>query len=188
MDIKEIIHNNNGFLRTNQLYRRNHWYQLKKMIHSNEVVKLKNGLYCMPQYGIIEQNREVAEIIPSGVFCLFTAWQHYNLTTNNPSEYHIAIKREKKISIPDYPPIKLYRWSEKFFNIGIIQHDDIKIYDLEKSVCDAVRFRNKVGIDITLEVVKNYVKSEHRNFDKLAKYARQMKIEKPIQNIIMPML
>jgi len=188
VDIKEIIHNNNGFLRTKQFTHRNHWYQLKKLIHSNEVVKLKNGFYCMPKYGIIEQNREVAEIIPSGVFCLFSAWQHHNLTTQNPVEYHIAIKRDEKISIPDYPPIKIYRWSDFFFNMGIIQHNAIKIYDIEKSVCDAVRFRNKVGMDITLEVVKNYVRSEHRNFDKLAKYARQMKIENIMQNIIMPML
>ena len=140
MDIKEIVNKNNGFLRTKNLSRRNQWYQLNKLILTGEVVKLKKGLYCMPQYGIIEQNREVAEIIPSGVFCLFSAWQHHNLTTANPGEYHIAIKREEKISIPQYPPVKLYRWSEKFYNLGIIQHDAIKIYDLEKSVCDKIYF------------------------------------------------
>jgi len=188
MDIKEIMQYNNGFLRTKHLTRRNHWYQLNKLILSNEIIKLKKGLYCMPQYGIMEQNRELAEIIPSGVFCLFSAWQRHNLTTANPVEYHMAIKREEKISIPDYPPVKLYRWSENFYNLGIIQLDAIKIYDLEKSVCDAVRFRNKVGMDIALEVVKNYVKSEQRNFDKLTKYARQMRIENVLQNIIMPML
>ena len=70
-----------------------------------------------------------------------------------------------------------------------MQQDGIKIYDIEKSVCDAVRFRNKVGMDVALEVVKNYVKNtQQRNFDKLIKYARQMRIENVIQNIIMPML
>jgi len=188
MDIKEIIRNNGGFLRTKNLTRRNHWYQLQKLMRTNEIVKLKNGLYCAPTYGIAEQNREVAQIIPSGVFCLYSAWQRHGLTTQNPRQYHIAVKREERISAPDYPPVKIYRWSENFFNLGIMQDGNVKIYDLEKSVCDAVRFRNKVGIDIAIEVVKNYVKSENRNFDKLAKYASQMKIEKIMKNMIMPML
>jgi predicted transcriptional regulator of viral defense system len=189
MDIKEILEKNNGFLRAKDLTSRNQWNQLKMLIDNNVVIKLKSGLYSLPRYNVIDQNREVAQIVPSGVLCMFSAWQHYNLTLNNPFEYHIAIRREDKIALPDYPPIKLYHWSEKFYYLGIIETDTIKIYDLEKSVCDAVRFRNKVGMDIAIEVVKNYVqKREERNFDKLTKYARLLRIDKIMQSIIMPML
>lgn len=189
MDIKEIFYKNSGFLKAKDLTSRNQWYQLKMLIDSGMVVKLKSGLYYLQQYGIIDQNTEVAQIVPSGVLCLFSAWQHYNLTLNNPFEYHIAIKREDKIQLPDYPPIKIYRWSEKFYNLGIIETDTIKIYDLEKSVCDAVRFRNKVGMDIAIEVVRNYVqRRDVRNFDKLTKYSHLLRIDKVMQNIIMPML
>ena len=189
MDIIEIFEKNNGFLRAKDLTLRNQWDQLKALIDSNVVIKLKSGLYCLQQYDITDQNREVAQMAPSGVFCLFTAWQYYNLTVNNPYEYHIAIKREEKIHLPDYPPIKIYRWNEKFYNLGIVEIDSIKVYDLEKSVCDAVRFRNKVGIDVTIEVVKNYVqRRKDRNFDKLTKYSSQLKIEKTMQSIILPML
>ena len=189
MTINEIFNSNNGFLSSKELTTRNQWYQLKKMIDTGMVVKLKSGLYCMQQFGITEQNKEVAQIIPSGVLCLFSAWQYFGLTIHNPFEYHIAINREKKIRIPSYPPIKIYRWSEKFYKLGIIETDSIKIYDIEKSVCDAVRFRNKVGMDIAIEVVRNYVRRrESRNFDKLAKYSRELRIEKIMQNFIMPML
>jgi hypothetical protein len=83
--------------------------------------------------------------------------------------------------------------SENYYQLGIteiiIENQPVKIYDLEKSVCDAVRFRNKIGMDIAIEVVKNYVKRKNeRNFDKLTKYARQLRIENIIQSIIMPML
>jgi predicted transcriptional regulator of viral defense system len=187
-DIKGIFRKNKGFLRTKGLTR-NQWYQLKKLVDRGEVFKLKSGLYCIPKYGIKEQNREAAEIVPSGVFCLFSAWQHHNLSTQNPWQYHIAIEREEKVSLPDYPPIKIYRWSDSFYNLGIIKFGSIKIYDLEKSVCDAVRFRNKVGMDIAIEVVKNYVRrKKDRNLNKLAKYARQMRIETIMQNMTMPML
>ena len=187
-DITDIFTSNHGFLQAKHLTLRNQWYQLNKLIDSGEVVKLKRGLYCFREYTVTGQNREVAHIVPSGVFCLFTAWQHYNLSTNIPYEYHIAIKREDKLSLPQYPPIKIYRWSEKFYNLGVIETEKIKIYDIEKSVCDAVRFRNKVGLDITYEVVKNYVRRRDRNFNKLSNYARLLRIEKIMQSIIMPML
>lgn len=186
---QKLFFNSSTFLRTKDFTSRNQWYQLRKLVDNGGAVKLKNGLYCLPQQGIIEQNREVAEIVPSGVFCLFSAWQHYNLTTQNPTEYHIAIQRDDKIILPDYPPIKVYRWTEKFYNLGIVEMDSIKIYDVEKSVCDAVRFRNKIGLDVAIEVVKNYVQRRNeRNFDKLTKYARQMRIEAIMQNMIIPML
>jgi len=187
-NLMEVFDRNNGFLKTKDLIFRNQWYQLKSLVDRGIAVKLKNGLYSLPQYSVIDQNKEVAQIVPSGVFCLFSAWQFYDLTTNNSSEYHIAIVRESKIILPEYPPIKLYHWSEKFYSLGINEIEHIKIYDLEKSVCDAVRFRNRVGIDITIEVVRNYVRRKDRNFDKLTKYARQMRIEKIMQNMIMPML
>jgi len=189
MDIKEILEKNNGFLRAKDLTSRNQWYQLKAMMDNNIIVKMKSGLYCLPQYSVADQNREIAQIVPSGVLCMFSAWQHYHLTLNNPFEYHIAIKREDKLVLPKYPPIKIYRWSEKFYNLGIIETGHIKIYDLEKSVCDAVRFRNKVGMDTAIEVVRNYVRNrEDRNFDKLTKYAQLLRIDKIMQNIVMPML
>jgi len=187
-DIKDIFTSNHGFLQTKCFTLRNQWHQLNRLIDSGEVVKLKRGLYCLQQHSITSQNREVAQIVPSGVFCLFSAWQHYNLSTNNPYEYHIAICRKDKVILPQYPPIKIYSWSEKFYSLGIIETEHIKIYDLEKSVCDAVRFRNKVGLDIAIEVVKNYVRRKDRDFNKLNNYARLLRIEKIMQSMIMPML
>jgi len=69
-----------------------------------------------------------------------------------------------------------------------LANHSIKIYDLEKSVCDAVRFRNRIGLDITIEVVKNYVGRKDRDLNKLINYARQLRIESIMQNMIMPML
>ena len=187
-DIKDIFKKNNGFLKTKDLTFRNQRNQLNRLIDNGTAIRLKRGLYCISQNTITGQNREVAMVVPSGVFCLFSAWQHYDLTTNNPYEYHVAISREEKIVLPEYPPIKIYRWSDKFYNLGIIEIEQIKIYDIERSVCDAVRFRNKVGIDIAIEVVKKYVRRKDRNFNKLAKYAQQLRIETIMQNMIMPML
>ena len=189
MELEEIFNKNGGFLRTRDLSSRSQRDQLNGMIDEGTVVKLKSGLYCLPQCSVTGQDMEVAQIVPSGVFCLFSSWQHYGLTTNNPFKYHVAVNRDNKILLPDYPPIKLYRWSEKYYRLGIVETTEgIKVYDLEKSVCDAMRFRNKTGLDTAIEVVRNYVRRKDRNFDKLAKYARLMRIEKIMQDMIMPML
>ena len=62
------------------------------------------------------------------------------------------IKRGRKITLPDYPPITLYHWSDTAFNLGItnteIEGFKVRIYDVEKCVCDAVKYRNKIAIDM----------------------------------------
>ena len=186
--ILKIFKKNNGFLRAKDLTSRKQRLQLNKLIDSGLVIKLKRGLYCLKDYTVGSQDKEVFHIAPSGVLCLFSAWHHYGLTTTMPFEYHIAIERNTKITVPSYPPMKIYRWIEKFYQLGALDNNGVRIYDIEKSVCDAVRFRNKTGLDIAIEVVRNYLKRKDRDLNKLAKYAQLMRIETVMQSIIMPML
>ena len=87
--------------------------------------------------------------IPDGVICLGTALSWYGLTTWDPPEIHIAIPKGRKIKLPEYPPVKLFYFSGNFYNYGIADEeiesgDVIKIYDREKTICDIVRYRNKI--------------------------------------------
>jgi hypothetical protein len=96
------------------------------------------------------------------------------------------------VLLPDYPPIKLYYWNKRFYETGIIEttynEEQIKIYDIEKSVCDVIRYRNKVGTDITSEVLRNYLKRKDRNLDKLMKYAENMRIATVLNQYLTMML
>lgn len=109
-----------------------------------------------------------------------------------PTEIHIAIPAKNKVLLPDYPPIKLYYWEKRFYETGVMKTtyngEEITIYDIEKSVCDVIRYRNKVGIDITSEVLRNYLKRKDRNLDKLMKYAENMRIAKVLNQYINVML
>jgi len=180
------------FVKTKEFTKRNQWNQLNKLIEQGLITKVKRGIYYKEANTMIDQTVEVSQIVPSGVFCLFTAWQHYNLSTQNPPDFHIALRNKEKIRLPDYPPIKLYYWSEKYYNLGIAEiekdRQTIKIYDLEKSVCDAVRFRNKVGMDTTIEILQNYVKRKDKNLNKLNEYAQQLGVGNIVQNMIMTLL
>ena len=131
---------------------------------------------------------DVFKIVPSGVLCLTSALAYYEFTTYNPWQYEIAIERTKKISLPDYPPIKLVYFSSKQLELGIIEVDidghTIRIYDMEKTICDCVRYRNKIGIDIVKEGIKEYLKRKDKDLNKLMKYAEVCRVQKTIKEYL----
>lgn len=161
---------------------------LNEMIANQEVEKVKNGLFKYTAMGHYNEQEDVLKLYPNAVLCLFSAWHHYELSTTVPYQHHLALPHKANPAKINYPPIKFYYWSEAQFQLGISQDNIIKIYDLEKSVCDAVKFRNKVGEDITYEVLKNYMRSKNRNLEKLMTYAKQMRIEKIISPMLKPLL
>lgn len=179
--IDEIFAKNKGYLTSKQIGgNRSLYYQLKIMLDATKVVQIKRGLYRHVDFAEEASWGEVCRIAPQGVICLYSAWRFYELSTQTHPEIHIAIPAKSKVLLPDYPPIKLYYWETRFYETGIIEttynEENIIIYNIEKSVCDAIRYRNKVGIDITSEVLKNYIKRKDRNLDKLMKYADSMRI------------
>lgn len=114
------------------------------------------------------------------VFRLVTLSVDYTGTTRILS----CNKKRPKITLPDYPPITLYHWSDTAFNLGItnteIEGFNVRIYDVEKCVCDAVKYRNKIGIDVCTEIIKEYLKRRDRNVNKLMKYASQLRVAKTL--------
>lgn len=180
-EIIQLFNKQRGYLQSSQLGRRSLKYHLKAMHDAGEIIRIKPGLYKHPDYAQDNDWAEVCHLVPAGVLCLFSAWHYFSLTTQVPSQYHIAIPNKAKIRLPEYPPLKIYYWSEPYYSLGVQEitknKDVLRIYAIEKSVCDAVRFRNKAGVDITSEVLGNYLKRTDRNLDLLIKYARTMRVE-----------
>jgi len=186
--IQNIFKQNGGIVKLEEITNQGiNKYHLQKLVETGEVEKLQHGIYKLVEYqpnGFVE----LKKIIPNGIICLYSAWNYYELTTYIPHEYHVAIGKKSKIKLPDYPPIKLYYWDNSILKIGvnqeIIDNNKIEIYDIEKSVCDAVKFRNKIGKDILNEILTNYLKKQDKNIDKLIKYAKQLRVETILKNYL----
>lgn len=161
---------------------------LYKMIEANEVEKIKKGLFKYNEANDYNEQEDIVRYYPNAVLCLFSAWHFYQLSTTVPFQYHLAVPHKATPTKIDYPPIKFYYWSEEQFRLGISNQEEFRIYDIEKSVCDAVKFRNKVGDEITYEVLKNYMQSKDRNIEKLMNYAKKMRIEKIITPMLKPLI
>lgn len=123
---------------------------------------------------------DIETIVPDGILCLWSAWNIHELSTSMPQAFHIAIKRDRKVTVPDFPKVELHHYSEGILDIGVTSMTregyTFRIYDVEKSVCDAVKFRNKIGMDVCSEIINNYLNRPDRNITKLMDYARQLRV------------
>jgi predicted transcriptional regulator of viral defense system len=163
------------------------YYDINQLLQTALITKLKRGLY---KWADIETDElaEVANIVEKGVFCLQSACFYYGLTTSIPSEHHIAIADTRHVALPIYPPIKLYYWNENVYHLGVTNviagNQWVQMYDMEKTICDVIRHRNKIGFDVIKEVFKNYVKRKDKNLNRLDNYAKLLKIQNKINQII----
>jgi len=181
----ELFKMHGGLLKSKDFCYQPPYYDiLNVMIENKEVVKLKNGLFRYEAIRNDNEPEDILKIYPDAVLCLFSAWHYHQLSTTVPYLHHLAFEHKSNPSKSTYLPVKFYYWSKEQYESGVINYGKIRVYDIEKSVCDAVKFRNKVGEEITLEVIKTYMQSNKRNIDKLMAYSKKMRIEK----IITPML
>lgn len=161
---------------------------LKELEQEGTIIKLKRGLYCLQNLGSQNTMAEALLTIPDGVLCLWTALSYYDLTTWDPLEIHVAIPHGRKVKQPEYLPVKLYYFTGIFYSTGInetMESDHlIRIYDLEKSICDLVRFRNRIGIDILREALGEYLKWREKDLNKLNTYAKILKISRVLNRYL----
>ena len=158
------------------------YYSLRALMEKGIVTKIKQGVYRLEHVeSPVDEMVEVARMVPKGVYCLFSACTHYDLTTFVSGQHHLAIPKKSKVALPSYPPIQLYYWAETSYHLGITTVESwggmVNMYDVEKTVCDMVKFRSKVGIDTMKEVLHNYISRKDRKIHQLNNYARQMNIE-----------
>ncbi|MGB1243027.1 MAG: type IV toxin-antitoxin system AbiEi family antitoxin domain-containing protein [Chitinophagales bacterium] len=191
--IKSLFHANNGYLQTKMVKEKGiNKYHLEKMVAEGKVERVKRGLYHLTNYVPDNELMDMNSIVPEGIICLFSAWEHYDLSTFVSSTYHIAVERSYKIVLPFYPPIQLYYWSAKIHQLGIVEYEEdgakVRLYDIEKSVCDAIKYRRKVGIDTAMGVLKNYLKRPNRNLTKLNEYAAILRVKTILKNYLEALL
>ena len=178
--IKKIFEENGGYARTQDVIDAGiHTSYLYQLLEDGVVSKLKRGLYHWDDNNVSvnEELISVSKIVPKGIFCLLSALSYYEITTVNPWQYYIAIFRnDRKPVLPDHPPINIFYFSKEQYEIGLkeieIDNHKIKIYDIEKTICDCLRYRNEIGMDVVKEALNEYVKRKDRNIDKLLRYAK----------------
>lgn len=181
-----MTQNDNGIIRA---YRDNNteYRKILAAVKEGELVRLRNGLYANPD-ALTRSLVDIEAIIPGGVICLYSAWSYYNLTTQIPDAFYVAVSRSRKIKLPAFPDIKLVYQRKDLLEIGKVEIEEqgIKVFmtDIERSVCDAVKYRNKIGIDVMTEIIDNYLRHTERNLSRLTEYAKQLRVYSTLHQIL----
>lgn len=156
-------------------------------VDRGEVIRLRRGLYTSP-VALMASVVDIEGIIPGGIICLYSAWAIHQLTTHIPDAWYVAVKNNRRIALPELPKINLVYISEKILDLGVetIEIEGIKnkVYDVERSVCDAIKYRNKIGLDVMAEILTVYLKRESRNIKKLLVYADKLRVRNILNNYL----
>ena len=170
------------FIKTEELIKKGFsYYIINRMVDENIIKKINGNTYENLDYKRDESDYlYVSGYIDEGVVCLMSAAVYHGISTFRTGQIDVAIKQKSKVNIlPEWPTIGVYYFSNQRYELGIesisIEGGTFKIYDVEKTVCDLLTYRNKYGHEDSLAVLKNYLNRENRNINKLVTYAKKLR-------------
>jgi len=170
------------FISINELKEEYSYYKIQKLVTENKIDKINKRYYeNLNFFGEEDEYYYVDVYISGGVICQLSAAVYYELTTYRPNAIDVAVKRKRNIStLPDYPVMNPIYYSDDRYETGISiiinKEGFYKIYDIEKTICDILFYRNKIGIDIMKEIITNYIKRKDKDFNKLVMYAKKLNV------------
>lgn len=164
--------------------------QLSRWVNAGKLQRLSRGLYALPSYAPNENASliEVAQRAPSAVFCLLTALQFHGLTTQTPFEVWIAIGAKARRPRISSPALRVHRFSGQALDFGVETHlvdgVAVKVTNVAKTVADCFKFRNKIGLDVALEALRDAVGQKRVTMDDLWRAATVCRVA----NVMRPYL
>jgi len=157
------------------------------LLQEGLVKRQGRGLYVAIDHAFTAEHTlaQVAKRIPNGVICLLTALRFHGLTTQIPREVWIALPEKARRPRLEYPRLRVARFSGAALTEGLETHPiegvAVRIYSAAKTVADCFKYRNKVGIDIAVEALKDYSRMHRGGADELVRFARICRVTRVMQ-------
>lgn len=146
---------------------------LQRLLDEGLLVRPGRGIYLCadlqptPRHSLAQACKRV----PHGVVCLLSALQFHELTTQAPFEVWLAIRDKTRRPQVDYPPLRVMQFSERSFEHGAesyrVEGVDVHVYSEAKTVADCFKYRNKIGLDVALEALREAWNAKRVKMDDL---------------------
>ena len=180
-----------GTLRTREAAERGvHYSTLYGMRDAGLLEQLTRGVYRLTElaapskYDVVA----VAERTPTAVLCLASALDFHEIGTQIPSSVSIAIGPKDRPPKIDYPRVRVYRMSGEALTTGVEEHwvdgTKVRVFSAAKTVADCFKFRNKIGLDVAIEALRETVRSRKATRNEILEYAMVDRVS----NIVRPYL
>jgi predicted transcriptional regulator of viral defense system len=180
-----------GVLRVRDLTSRGiHPEYLRRLCRQGLMVRTGRGLYMAADADISEHHTlaQATKLIPHGIICLLSALRFHEIGTQNPHEVWMALERTSAKPRIDYPALRIVRFSGRAQTEGVEEHliegVPVKVTVPARTVTDCFKYRNKIGLDVALEALKDCRASRRCEIDDLWRYAKLCRVA----NVMRPYL
>ncbi len=163
---------------------------LSRLTASGQLERVGRGVYRLADAHGAEHESlaTIAVKVPQAVFCLLTALQMHELTTQLPRQVWIAMPQGSHAPKMDYPPVKMVQFSGEAYAAGVevVQVDQValRVYGVAKTVADCFKHRNKIGLDVAIEALKDALAQRKATADDLWRFAKVCRVA----NVMRPYL
>ncbi len=160
---------------------------LQRLLETDQLTRISRGVYIPVNLMFSEkiQHAVVALKFPRMVFCLLTALQIHELTTQLPHQLWVAIGQKARAPKLDFPPLRIIRMNDLSFGLTTLIFDGgipIQVTNVAKTIADFFKYRNKVGIDVALEALRDAWRQKKVTMDEIwlaAEHCRAANIMRP---------
>jgi len=157
---------------------------ITRLVRNGYARRVSRGLYEYIEREITEKTTValVCKRIPKGVICLVSALEFHNITTQMPRKIWIATERGTRIPRITDLPVRIMRFSGPAMREGIEEHQvegvKVKVYNIAKTIADCFKYRNKVGLDVAIEALRDVRRNKLATNDDLWRYAKICRVSK----------
>ena len=154
-----------------------HRQVLTRLVADGQIERVARGVYRLPEQPTTENHglALAAAAVPQGVICLLSALQYHGIGTQLPSDVWMALDRRAWRPRLAYPPLRIVRYTGEALTAGVETHRmegrPVKVYGLAKTIADCFKYRNKIGLDVTLEALREGWQARRFTMDELDRYA-----------------
>lgn len=163
---------------------------IQRMLDECLIEKVRWGYYhWINDYGASDAIM-INRLFPDAVLCMETALSYYGYSYRTPAQWSIAIDKNssrKRLEI-DYPAIRAYRVEPNLLLLGEtkgkIDFENVHIYDRDRTICDVMRNMNRMDREIFNSAIQGYVKDPKKNIPNLIEYAKVLRVQKRMKDLI----
>jgi len=157
-------------------------YNLRKNVANGDIVRIMHVVYANPDKDINEFWL-LGQRYNNGIFSHNTALYFYNMTDRTPLHYDMTFPSNNRVKNES---LKVHYIKKEFHQLGLTKlklNDgfEIQVYNIERTICDIIRDRNKIDSQIFNNAMKEYLKRKDKNLKRLYEYARKFKIDKILE-------
>jgi len=190
-EVRQIFDEHGGMLRTRELYAYKVFYNdVQQFVRDGLVEKIRYGYYQWIDEDNPSEARLINQLFPDGILNMYTALFYYGYSDRTPNAWHLAVSKDsgKSRFKIDYPFVRPYFVEPDLLNLGLtsgeIDSNPVRIYDKERTICDCLRYRNKMDREIFVKAIQRYVNDTSKNIPRMMHYAKKLRAANTVKNLV----